>query len=200
MGICFLRGRRCCTGKVGLATVSRIALLARTPSLIFPGIPMVFGWTQDDGALNAGPAHLIQSEADMKAPIRNFASALTEEDFAQLFSLYPVAHFEDRVRDYELEGGPNDPEVSVHFFRLSQILRDMLFTCSFIDFGSSSLSQSQSASADLGSTSIYLYILNQSMLTPLWKGAGMPYIGVSHGSGNPSLSPFLLCYTNIRLI
>jgi len=33
-------------------------------------------------------------------------------------------------------------------------------------------------------TGVRLYDLNQSALTPLWKGAGMPYVKVSHGSDN----------------
>lgn len=32
---------------------------------------------------------------------------------------------------------------------------------------------------------VRLYDLNQSMLTPLWKGAGMPYIQIVHGSDTP---------------
>jgi hypothetical protein len=41
--------------------------------------------------MNAGPDHLIQTEEDMKPAIRNFASALSDEDFSMLFSLYTVA-------------------------------------------------------------------------------------------------------------
>jgi hypothetical protein len=139
----------------------------------------VYGWTQDDGAMNAGPAHLIQTEADMKAPILNFASAFDDEDFAKLFSLYPAADFEEQVRKYENGKGDADPEVSVHYFRLSQMLRDMLFTCSSIDFGFEISKQQQSSDFQ----GVRVYALNQSMLTPLWKGAGMPYVSVSHGSG-----------------
>ncbi|OCL01888.1 hypothetical protein AOQ84DRAFT_383251 [Glonium stellatum] len=40
----------------------------------------------------------------------------------------------------------------------------------------------QSSLIDYEFTSISLYVLNQSVLTPLWKGAGIPYIGTSHGS------------------
>lgn len=44
------------------------------------GVPLVLGWTQDDGATNAGPATAFQTEEDMKTPINNFAHALTDED------------------------------------------------------------------------------------------------------------------------
>jgi hypothetical protein len=149
--------------------------------LIVSGVPIVFGWTQDDGAMNVGPAHLVQTEDDMKPAIQKFAPALDDYDFAQLFLRYTAAEFEDRVNNYECAKEEDDPKVSVHYFRLSQLLRDMLFTCSSIDFGFEMSKQSH----DLGleSHGVRLYALNQSMLTPLWKGAGMPYVGVSHGSG-----------------
>jgi hypothetical protein len=40
----------------------------------------------------------------------------------------------------------------------------------------------QSRQIDLEFPGVRLYVLNQSMLEPLWKGAEMPYVGVSHGS------------------
>jgi hypothetical protein len=45
--------------------------------------------------------HLIETEADMKAPILNFASALDDKDFAQLFFLYPATDFEEQVKNYD---------------------------------------------------------------------------------------------------
>jgi hypothetical protein len=140
-------------------------------------IPMVLGWTQDDGAMNAGPAHLIQDEEAMKTSIRNFAPALDDSDFDTLFRLYPVDDFNSPVSSYLRGRDANEPEVSVHYFRVSQIIRELLFTCSSIDFGFEM--SKQSTNLDPGT---HIYVLNQSMLTPLWKGAGMPYVGVSHGS------------------
>ncbi|KAF2826767.1 alpha/beta-hydrolase [Ophiobolus disseminans] len=144
------------------------------------GIPIVFGWTQDDGAMNAGPAYLTKDEDAMKSAIKNFASALNDKDFDKLFSLYTAADFESRMRSYELTKDEGDPIVPVHYFRLSQILRDMLFTCSSIDFGYEMRKHSLARGRE--DSGVRLYALNQSMLTPLWKGAGMPYVGVSHGS------------------
>ncbi|KAF1954079.1 alpha/beta-hydrolase [Byssothecium circinans] len=144
------------------------------------GIPIVFGWTQDDGASNAGPAHLIQAEEDMIAPIKAFASGLTSEQMTKLFSYYDATDFQYELENYEARKEVSEPTVSVHFFRLSRILRDILFTCSSINFGHAMAKHSQALDADF--PGVRLYVLNQSMLTPLWKGAGMPYIGVSHGS------------------
>lgn len=115
----------------------------------------------------------------MKSSIKNFAHSLEDSDLEKLFSLYSVADFETRVNDYELNKDDGDPSVPVHYFRLSQIMRDMLFTCSSIDFGYEMRKQSGASQLNPG---IRLYALNQSMLTPMWKGAGMPYVGVSHGS------------------
>ncbi|KAF2877073.1 Alpha/Beta hydrolase protein [Massariosphaeria phaeospora] len=115
-------------------------------------IPMVFGWNQDDGAMNFGPAHLIQTGNDMIPAIENFAHTLTAEDFSSLFSLYDADDFTEDVKNYEAQ--KDESELTV----------------------------SHSNAADPTFAGTRLYVLNQSMLTPLWKGAGMPYVGVSHGS------------------
>lgn len=144
------------------------------------GVPFVFGWAHDDGATNAGPATAFQTEEDMKTPIRNFAHALTDEDFGQIFSLYPPTDFEQDVRNYEARKSDADPAVPVHYFRISRIMRDLLFTCSSIDFGSEISRQSKEQ--DPNFAGVRLYDLNQSMLTPMFRGAGMPWLGVVHGS------------------
>ncbi|KAI1292953.1 Alpha/Beta hydrolase protein [Xylaria venustula] len=142
-------------------------------------IPMVFGWTQDDGATNAGPAHMFEAENDMKTPVKNFAHTLTDDDYARLFSLYPARSFEEDVHNYEARKAENDPEAPVHYFRIARIMRDLLFTCSSIDFGFEMTKQSQSLE---GFPGVYHYVLNHSMITPLFHAAGMPYLGAVHGS------------------
>lgn len=124
--------------------------------------------------------------------IRRFMHALTDEDYAQLFAHYPAADFEPELARYEASRGESDPVVPVHWFRASRILRDLLFTCSSIDFGHemarrrSALPPSSSSSSSSG---VYLYALNQSMLTPLFRAAGMPYVGAApHGSDSNYLS------------
>lgn len=144
------------------------------------GIPIVLGWTQDDGATNAGPAPAFQTEEDMKSPIKNFAHALTDEDYERLFSLYPAADFEQDVRNYEARKSDSDPVAPVHYFRIARIMRDLLFTCSSIDFGFH-VSQ-QSKEQDPKFPGVRLYDLNQSMLTPMFRDAGMPWLGAIHGS------------------
>ncbi|KAL9094760.1 MAG: hypothetical protein Q9165_003031 [Trypethelium subeluteriae] len=153
------------------------------PSRLFPngrfvkGINSVFSWAQDDGALNVGPGHLIKSEEDMITPIKNFAHVLTSDHYSKIFSLYPAVDFEEDVSFYQARKAQDDHDISVHYFRVSRILRDLLFTCSSFDFGHHIIKFSL---PDFDG--VRLYDLNQSVLGPLWKGAGMAYIGVSHGS------------------
>jgi hypothetical protein len=130
--------------------------------------------------MNAGPAQLVPDEEAIKSAIKNFAPALEDEDFDTLFSLYSSVDFQHRVAQYDMSRQNADPEVSVHWFRLAQILRDLLFTCSSIDFSYEMTKQSGTHLFE--SAGARVYALNQSMLIPLWKGAGMPYVGVSHGS------------------
>ncbi|KAL2272312.1 hypothetical protein FJTKL_06957 [Diaporthe vaccinii] len=143
-------------------------------------IPVVLGWTQDDGATNAGPAPAFQTEEDMKTPIRNFAHALTDEDYEHLFSLYPASDFEQDVRNYEARKSESDPVAPVHYFRVARIMRDLLFTCSSIDFGFHVSRQSKQQNPSF--RGVRLYDLNQSMLTPMFHNAGMPWLGAIHGS------------------
>lgn len=143
-------------------------------------IPMVFGWTQDDGATNAGPALMFQTEEDMKTPIKSFAHALTDDDYEELFSLYPASDFDQDVRNYEARKGDSDPVVPVHYFRVTRIMRDLLFTCSSIEFGFEMWRQSRAHNPAF--SNVRHYDFNQSMVTPLFHAGGMPYLGVVHGS------------------
>lgn len=156
-------------------------LLERLDIKFIAGIRMIFGWTQDDGAMNAGPAHLINNEDDMIAGIKQFAHALTPKHFTQLFSLYSAEDFQEELMSYQARKTASEPDISVHYFRLSRILRDLLFTCSSIDFGYQMVKQTRT-SLDPGFDNVRLYALNQSALTPMWKAAGMPYVSVCHGS------------------
>ncbi|KAI2464123.1 alpha/beta-hydrolase [Annulohypoxylon bovei var. microspora] len=144
------------------------------------GIPIIFGWTQDDGATNAGPAPMFQTEEDMKAPIKNFAHGLTNDDYERLFSLYTASDFEEEVKNYQARKSESDPVAPVHYFRVARILRDLLFTCSSIDFGFEVSRQSKQANPSFNG--VRHYDLNQSMVTPLFHAAGMPYLGTVHGS------------------
>ncbi|KAI1437621.1 alpha/beta-hydrolase [Xylaria sp. CBS 124048] len=143
-------------------------------------VPIVFGYTEDDGATNAGLAPSFETEESMKGPIKNFAHALTDDDYEQLFSRYPAESFEEEVHNYEARKTDADPVAPVHYFRIARIMRDLLFTCSSIDFGFEMARQSKSKGSDF--PGVYHYVLNQSMVTPLFHKMGMPYLGAIHGS------------------
>lgn len=142
---------------------------------------MILGWTQDDGAVNVGIGHLIQNEEDMATRVRSFANSISMDQLSDLFSLYPPSSFQEELHNYEARKNPADPSVTVHYFRIARILRDMLFTCSSIDFGYQMVKHT-SLSIDPDFTEVRLYDLNQSALAPFFKAAGMPYINAAHGS------------------
>ncbi|KAK3947471.1 Alpha/Beta hydrolase protein [Pseudoneurospora amorphoporcata] len=146
------------------------------------GIPTILSWAQDDGATNAGPAPLFVSESSMIHALHSFVgpSTLSSSDISTLFSLYPESDFLPEYLSYLSRKSDTDPEATVHYFRISRILRDILFTCSSIDFGYHLSRASYAETPDFAG--VRLYTLNQSMLTPLFKGAGMPYLGAVHGS------------------
>lgn len=147
------------------------------------GIPTILGWAQDDGATNAGPAHLFTSEESMIPAFHAFTgpSSLTPSDISTLFSLYPESDFTPEYLSYLARKSADDPEAPIHYFRISRMLRDLLFTCSSIDFGYH-VSRGSYAEDPDNFAGVRLYTLNQSMLTPLFSRAGMPYLGAVHGS------------------
>ncbi|CCC12658.1 hypothetical protein SMACR_05619 [Sordaria macrospora] len=149
---------------------------------VVKGIPTILSWAQDDGATNAGPAPLFVSEESMIPALTSFLghSILSPSDISTLFSLYPESDFLEEYQSYLSRKSDTDPEAPIHYFRISRILRDILFTCSSIDFGHHLSRASYSEDPDFAG--VRLYTLNQSMLTPLFKGAGMPWLGAVHGS------------------
>ncbi|KAI3329399.1 alpha/beta-hydrolase [Xylariaceae sp. AK1471] len=144
------------------------------------GIPTVFGWAHDDGSGSATPASAYQTEEDMKGAFKPFTHALTDDDYRMLFSLYPGSDFEEEFKNYGLNRRESDPTAPIHFFRVSRMLRDILFTCSSLSFGYEMSRQSKAL--DPAFPGVRMYDLNQSMLTPLMGAAGLPYMGVCHGS------------------
>ncbi|KAI1417253.1 alpha/beta-hydrolase [Hypoxylon sp. FL1857] len=144
------------------------------------GVPMVFGWTHDDGSMNAAPATEFHTEEDMKRAIKLYAHALTDSDYEELFSRYLASDFEEELRNYEAHKKESDPIVPINFYRVSRILRDIFFTCSSINFGYEMSRQSKAL--DPAFPGVRVYDLNQSMLASLLAAAGMPYLGTCHGS------------------
>jgi len=153
---------------------------------------MILGWTHDDGAMNAGPS--IQTEDDMISPIKAFAHALSPEQYSKLFSLYKPEEFEEEFNNYQSRKSSNDPEMTINFFRASRIIRDLLFTCSSIDFGLEMTKQSRELDPDF--SGVRLYDLNQSALSTMFQKAGMPYVQIPHGSDTNYIFNGILPETN----
>ncbi len=130
--------------------------------------------------MNAGPVDLIQEENDMVPLIKELAYALNATDISKLLNAYKVEDFEDDLTNYEEAKGEHGPAVSIHYFRLARILRDLLFTCSSMDFASEIHKQSRDLDSEFPGA--WLYVLNQTMYEALWKSTGTPYLGVCHGS------------------
>ncbi|KAJ8125137.1 hypothetical protein O1611_g8501 [Lasiodiplodia mahajangana] len=147
------------------------------------GIPIVYGWSHDDGSGSAIPASLYQTDDDMKGAFKPFSHELTDDDFKKFFSLYPSADFETEFTNYKQNMKEGDEPVPMNFFRLSKMLRDLLFSCSSIGFGYEMSRQSKAL--DPSFPGVRIYDLNQSVLTSMMAGAGLPYLGVCHGSDTP---------------
>ncbi|KAI0426087.1 alpha/beta-hydrolase [Xylaria sp. FL1042] len=105
---------------------------------------------------NRPPASLftfIQFVKGVPMVFRWSSHALTSDDYKRLFSLYPAKSFED-FNNYEVRKVNNDS------FEMAKQPRNLdgFLLC------------------------VYHYVLNQSMVTPLFRAAGMPYLGAVHGS------------------
>jgi len=141
---------------------------------------MILGWTEDEGTMNAGLASAIETEEDMITPIRQFAHALSPEQYSKLFSLYRPEDFEEERVNYQGRKNDDNPEVSTNFFRVSRILRDLLVTCSSIEYGLEMTKQSRELNPDF--TGVRFYDLNQSMLSTMFKEVGLAHVQVPQGS------------------
>ena len=144
------------------------------------GLRMILGWTEDEGTMNAGLASAIETEEDMITPIRQFAHALSPEQYSKLFSLYRPEDFEEERVNYQGRKNDDNPEVSTNFFRVSRILRDLLVTCSSIEYGLEMTKQSRKLNPDF--TGVRFYDLNQSMLSTMFKEVGLAHVQVPQGS------------------
>ncbi|KAF2000731.1 alpha/beta-hydrolase [Amniculicola lignicola CBS 123094] len=142
------------------------------------GIPIVLGWTKDDGTMMSGPPSPSWEEAE--AVIKQYAHTLTPSDLKYLARYYSPGPASEDFRNYHHAFGTSAPPVTVTWFRLVKIIRDLLFTCSSLDFAYVNTAYSLFAGPDYPGAR--LYQLNATMLGPLFKARGMPFMGISHGS------------------
>jgi hypothetical protein len=141
---------------------------------------MVFGWCQEDTTTYVGPGPLMVTEDDMIKAINAFASGMSKDQLSTLFDLYPATDFDSDVENYEARRVSTDPVVTANYFRVSRILRDLLFTCSSIEFGYQMTKHTRVIDPEYDGTR--LYVFNQTMLGLFWNASGMPHVGVAHAS------------------
>lgn len=142
----------------------------------------MMGWTQNDGSMQVAPPNLVTTEEEMIPTIKQWVYGIDQSQISQLFNLYPAPDFEDEKIAFEA-AHPASPGVAVHWFRLSQMMRDILFTCPSIDFVHYNAHYSKSQGKQQSSTEdSYLYAFNQTLFSPLLEAGGMPHLGVCHGS------------------
>ena len=95
-----------------------------------------------------------------------------------MLSLYPASDFNAEATVYN-QGKSESDTLTAQFFRLSRIVRDLIFTCPSFDFAHQLLKHPP-IGRDF--SSVRVYDINQSVLLPVWSVSGMPYAGVSHAS------------------
>lgn len=148
-----------------------------------PGIPSILGYTENDGSMNAGPTGPVNSDKGVLKPLSNFAASLSTEQLLDLFAMYPASGFQQEAADYESTKAKEDPSVSPHWFRLSRILRDLLFVCPAIEYTYQMYKHTRGQSAETRNfDSVRMYDFNKTLLSPMWKAVGLPSAGVSHAS------------------
>ena len=156
-------------GDLWLPVVDGDFLPAAPSTLIQEGklanVTTIIGWCEDDANPFApdlaGPD---VTEADGVNFLRAFLPDLNATAFLGLLALYPTSDF------------PASPAANLtsHFYRATRILRDIIFVCSPIYIG-------QAIANDNHNTG-YIYVQNQSMVTPILESLGAFGLGVVHTS------------------
>ncbi|KAL1965748.1 hypothetical protein VTN77DRAFT_5248 [Rasamsonia byssochlamydoides] len=129
------------------------------------------GWNENDGSLFAGTnPTTVTTDQDIASVLLSTYPALTNQTISRLLELYPR-------RDFPAEPAPlRGFNVSGEYFRASEMLRDIQFTCPSIAFGH--------AVTQFGSAA-WLYDLNQTALSSIFDQFGATWFGVSHISDVP---------------
>ncbi|KAF5346902.1 hypothetical protein D9758_010113 [Tetrapyrgos nigripes] len=169
-------------GDVYLPTVDGDFLPSASSELTRQGrfvrMPVIIGWTEDDGTLFT-PANTTMEEF-----LHIFYPDLTQTTISRLLELYPVEDFNANT-----EAG-----LSAEFYRTAQVFRDILLVCPSFLFGHAMADKYSQDLADAdehpewrggpktGAIPVFLYSFNQTILTPSLESLGSPGLGVIHSS------------------
>ncbi|KAF2207847.1 hypothetical protein CERZMDRAFT_115003 [Cercospora zeae-maydis SCOH1-5] len=148
-------------------------------------IDLIVGWTQND------PTEYLVESLDDNATARSFMEAclpaLSSSNVDLALSLYPLSDFQDR------HAPDGSIAITAENYRAAQIWRDVLFTCSAVHFAEG-VSRVQNEASGKG---VYLYDMNQTILTESFESQGEYGYGVVHTSEIPYVFDQLdFYYTN----
>ena len=126
----------------------------------FANVTLLSGWCEDDGNFFVGNP---TTEADVFNWFSAYLPGMPTANVKHLLSLYPVSDF----------SANKAAGLGAQLYRAGRILRDILFTCQPIHFGS--------ALAAAGQT-VYFWTQNQTMFNEILVYLGEPGYGVIHTS------------------
>ena len=129
-------------------------------------IDIIAGWTEDDESFFT-PSTVNSTEDIVKVIYSNYPS-FSKQNVKKALNLYPVTSFSDLPKE----------NISAQYFRASRLLRDAQF-CPSLHMVRMNQKYSDKK------TSNYLYVLNQTMFTPLFEQQETLYLGVPHFSDIP---------------
>lgn len=129
-------------------------------------IDIITGWTEDDESFFTPST--VNSTQDVVKLIYSNYPAFSKQNVQKALDLYPATSFSDLPKE----------NISAQYFRASRLLRDAQF-CPSLHMVRMNEKYSDKK------TSNYLYVLNQTMFTPLFEKQETTYLGVPHFSDIP---------------
>ncbi|KAF9261268.1 alpha/beta-hydrolase [Marasmius fiardii PR-910] len=123
---------------------------------MFPKIPVMIGWTDEDATLFTNPN--INTSADTRDFMHIFFPDLTNTTLTTLLSLYPSSDFTATTN------------FSAEFYRSATMFRDVLFVCPSFLFGHAMAQKYQNNNE---SAAVYYYDQNQTLYGPSLNGLGV---------------------------
>ncbi|KAL0566921.1 hypothetical protein V5O48_015075 [Marasmius crinis-equi] len=133
---------------------------------VFPKIPLMIGWTDQDATEFTHTN--ISTPSDTRNFIQLFFPGLTNDTLTALLSLYSSS-------DFTADPAAN---LTAEFYRSAQIHRDIIFTCPSFLFGHAMAQKFWNDSSE-EAPSVYYYDQNQIVAS---TGVVPPGLGVIHGS------------------
>jgi carboxylesterase type B len=130
-------------------------------------IDIIAGWTEDDESFFT-PSTLNSTKDVVDLIYSNYPS-FSKQNVQKALDLYSIASFSDLPKE----------NISAQYFRASRLLRDAQFVCPSLHMVRMNQKYSDKK------TSNYLYVLNQTMFSPLFAKQETSYLGVSHFSDIP---------------